>query len=451
MGAIAYGSSVRAQTELAQRERFVVGIQTHAHDFVGEGMDHVLGISCEKAGVNCVLTCATYVKENMRLPHNPRFSRYPTQGGVYFDYDPKLYADSEIKPIRTPEKEVAGFDAVREVAAACKKKGLKFYAWVSSFNYPQEGPLYPQHQVMAANGQRKEDWLCPNSPEARKFSLKVYEDIVRNCEIDGVFVDRFRFPDDITTCFCPHCTRAMKERDLDHERIRRGLVSIAAGATGLQQQALLSLGMSIDPVFYIPGLPELAEFVRFKMDTINSYVESLYKLVKSVSPQVEVGLDMFSPSVAWQVGQEPRALVNQCDWIKPMAYHLGDGYHAIRAIRTMAETGAADPQQVYQGLKGLLAAKGMTLPDSFDEFQKTSFPVTWVQTEMELARTLTEAKKPLYAGLQLWPPATPEIVADEIKAAANAKSNGIFLYCYGWAPLDNLVAAGRTLKELAYR
>ena len=430
------------------RNTLCVGIQTHAHDFLYEGIEHVIATSREKAGVNAVLTCATYVKENMRLPHNPKFDRYPTQGGFYFAFDPHLYEKSVIKPVRTPEENVKNFDAIRSVSAACKKLGVRFYAWVSSFNYPQEGPSYPDHQVVSASGQRHDGWFCPNSPEAREFSLTVYEDLVRNCELDGVFVDRFRFPDDSTTCFCEHCVREMSKRGLDPESLRRAVLSAAGRTSMMNYLSLTTLGLSIDPVFYIPELPELADLVRFKMDTITSYVETLYKRVKSINPKVEVGLDLFSPSVAWTVGQDPTRLAHYCDWIKPMLYHLSDGYHAIRAIRTMAEQGLGTQQELYEGMKRMLTAKGMVLPDTFEEFRQTSFPTSWVETEINLTRQLTAARKPLYAGIQLWSPTTPIAVSDAITAAVRAQSDGVFLYCYGWSPMENLEAAGKTLRQL---
>jgi hypothetical protein len=428
--------------------RFVVGIQTHAHDFLHEGTENVIETVRTKAGVNAVLTCATYVKENMHLPHNPKFNRYSTQGGFYFNFDPKLYANSTIKPVRSPEEGVKDFDAIRVVSEACRKKRVRFYAWVSSFNYPQEAPAYPDHQVVAANGQRHTDWFCPNSSVARDFSLRVYEDLVKHYDLDGVFVDRFRFPDDLTTCFCDHCTTKMKDSGLNAERIRQAVLALTQKTSNMSYLALTTLGMSIDPAFYMSELPEFADLVRFKMDTITGYVRSLHERVKSINPRVEVGLDMFSPSVAWQVGQEPTAIAQYCDWIKPMVYHLGDGYYAIRAIREMANQGAGKPQQTYEGVKLTMRAKGIDLPDRFEEFQKTSFPVSWVQTEMELTRKLTGAQKPLYAGLQLWEPTAPNVVVDAIRAAMRARSDGVFLYCYGWSSLENMDAAGITLRQL---
>ena len=441
-------NSFAASNDKKDADKFVVGIQTHAHDFLYEGADNVVQTACEKASANAVFTCATYVKENMRLPHNPSFTRYPTQGGFYFDFDADLYADGQIKPVRTPEENVSGFDAIRVASSACRKRGVKFYAWVSSFNFPQEGPSYPDHQVIGADGHTYTDWLCPNSPEAREFSLTSYEDLLRNYDIDGVFVDRFRFPDDVATCFCDHCTREMKEAGLDARRIREAMVSLATRAPTMEYLALMKLGMSIDPAFYVSELPELTQLVRFKMGVITDYTKSLYQRVKSINPKTEVGLDMFSPSVAWQVGQDPRTLVEHCDWIKPMAYHLGDGYEAIRGVTALSEAGLGTVQETYDELKRMMAPKGMVLPDTFDEFRKTSFPTTWIETEMNLARDLTDGRKPLYAGLQLWRPATPATAADAVRAAVRAKSDGVFLYCYGWSSFENLEAVGDTLGVL---
>jgi|GEM_PF-5032580 len=446
--AIARNAGAQSGETANSRNSFCVGIQTHAHDFLHEGTEHVITTSREKAGVNAVLTCATYVKENMRLPHNPKFDRYPTQGGFYFDFDPQLYEKTGIKPVRTPEENFNNFDAIRSVSAACRKLDVRFHAWVSSFNYPQEGPSYPDHQVVSAGGERHTGWFCPNSPEAREFSLTVYEDLVRNCQLDGVFVDRFRFPDDITTCFCDHCVREMRKRDLDPDSLRRAILAVAGKTPMMSYLSLTTLGLSIDPVFYICELPELADLVRFKTDTITSYVETLYKRVKAINPKVEVGLDMFSPSVAWQVGQDPTRLAHYCDWIKPMLYHLSDGYHAIRAVRTMAEQGLGSQQELYERMRRMLTPKGMELPDTFEEFRRTSFPTSWVETEMTLTQRLMEERKPLYAGIQVWPTTTPDIVNDAIRAAVRARSDGVFLYCYGWSPMENLEAAGQTLRQL---
>jgi hypothetical protein len=42
----------------------------------------------------------------------------------------------------------------------------------------------------------------------------------------------------------------------------------------------------------------------------------------------------------------------------------------------------------------------------------------------------------------------PAALGDAIRTAVRAKSDGVFLYCYGWSTLDNLDAAGRTLRSL---
>jgi hypothetical protein len=138
-----------------------------------------------------------------------------------------------------------------------------------------------------------------------------------------VFLDRIRYPSPsadparLLACFCDDCRRAASGEGLDLE------------ATGQQIEALLTTPERIPafvralldplpPETSAPDLAALRAFLDFRARSVTRLVRAAADLAHAEG--LAVGLDCFSPALAYMVGQALEALTPHCEWIKIMSY-----------------------------------------------------------------------------------------------------------------------------------
>jgi hypothetical protein len=133
-----------------------------------------------------------------------------------------------------------------------------------------------------------------------------------------------------------------------------------------------------------------------------------------------------------------------------MAYNKAEGVWIGEEINKLSEDlfEKKSPSEVYERIKTRYQIKGIKLPNTLEEFKKEGMPSDWVYDEAKMAKELIEGKVPLYLGIQIWPPASPDDVKASITKAFDAEVDGIIMYCYGWASLENFTAAKDSLKRL---
>ena len=112
-----------------------VGIQIGAISFVDEGVEQVLDILQEKAGVNALLISALswsignagraafgFPDHGVQEPDN-------LQGGGMFEPDPRYYGKTFMKQFAAPDPPYKGFDTLADVIPAARKRGMRVYTY----------------------------------------------------------------------------------------------------------------------------------------------------------------------------------------------------------------------------------------------------------------------------------------------------------------------------------
>ena len=149
------------------------------------------------------------------------------------------------------------------------------------------------------------EFVCPSAPENLSGAFAAFESLAIGLPLDGVFVDRIRYPSTANDpaalwgCGCAHC-RAIYEE---------------AGA-------LLSAGdllpVALEHCRYHFANPRAEALFAAKRTTINRAVAGICDHFHQKG--LAVGLDSFAPSVSDFVGQDVVALAGMVDFIKPMMY-----------------------------------------------------------------------------------------------------------------------------------
>src|SRR5262249_18449854 len=119
---------------MAQTQTFV-GIQIGASSFVDEGVEPVLDLLQERAGVNALLISALssspgdacqaaygFPDHGVQEPDN-------LQGGAFFKPNPLYYGATHHTHFEAPDPLYKGFDTFADVIPAAKKRGMNVYPY----------------------------------------------------------------------------------------------------------------------------------------------------------------------------------------------------------------------------------------------------------------------------------------------------------------------------------
>lgn len=157
-----------------------------------------------------------------------------------------------------------GYDPLEFAIREAHARGIELHAWVNPFR-AAAGPTaksagghvlqtHPEW-VRAYAGQK---WIDPGIPEARRYVIDVFLDIVRRYDIDGLHIDDYFYP------------------------YPKGGADFPDGATWERYGA--GSGMSK---------------ADWRRDNINRFVEEMYRAVKGAKASVKVGI---SPFGIWRPG-----------------------------------------------------------------------------------------------------------------------------------------------------
>jgi len=413
-----------------------LAIQTHAHDYFLEGAETACRNMHERGGFNQMLFAATYVSEAKWTNHQPG-NDYRVEAGLYFEPDPKLYRDSGVAPRRAPSKGMEDYNALADVSRAARKTGIGVYAWISDYDQRLIAEDYPELRVVGPDGQPADSsWFCPNNPRARAYAVALYEDVARNYDVDGFFMDRIRFNSSTGACYCKWCRQAMERQGLDADRVMGAVRQTAAQREG---DMFAFVGLSFHNAFERENLVEIAQWMRFRQQTVADHVRQVQELVRKLRPEWRIGLDLIGPIAAPSLGQNLGMLAAHCDWIKPMLYH----HSAARGVRGwvegIARAQGVTPDEAYAQPRALFALQGAQLPHTWEEFTASGMPASWLHSQTKYAQDVVFGRAEIYPGIQGWEPATPQEIQAMLGAAFDAGAKGITTYCYSnmtWDKFD---------------
>ncbi len=452
LGLFAAPSLLSAQQDSPPTKAYFLAIQTHAHDYFFEGGDQACADMRQKGGFNAMLMAATYVSESKWRGHQPG-NDYQVESGAYFNFDPKFYADSGVKPARAAAVGMENYDALEAACKGARKAGIRTYAWLSDYDQRHIAHLYPELRVCGPEGSPLDtSWFCLSNPRAQQYTLAFYRDIATNYDVDGFFADRIRTPGSSGLCFCQHCKQRAEEAGLDADHLWKTMADLYR--TGLRvpgAERFLWTGSALRSLFYIEALPEIFEWVRLRGQAVTDHIRRVRDAVKGINPDLQVGLDLLGPSYSIAVGQNLRELSRHCDWIKPMLYHHSSARGIRRMVEREVETsgGNLSPQRAYDNLRATFLAQGIELYPTWEEFAEKGMSPDWLVKETQYAMAMVEDRVPIYPGIQGWEPATVDQIWQMLEGAFNkAGARGITTYCWSEMTWEKIATYKRFFTEV---
>ena len=238
-------------------------------------------------------------------------NRIPTRcfGAEGRDMEYRMYGWGSTPAQSLPALHDAGFGTVTggwdaEAAGICRSLGLAYRLSVTGF--AGKAPY------VCADGTVLPEERCPCDPAGRQARLETLRTAAAREGVSGITVDYCRFPSMLDGnphffgCFCEGCMRRMEAAGFDAERIRAAVRIFQRAAAGIGEGRV--------------DADALADWIRWKQQTITAHFRSLRDTVKRVSPDLRFGAYLFAPSLAPLVGQDCKALDGIADDLSPMLY-----------------------------------------------------------------------------------------------------------------------------------
>lgn len=164
-----------------------------------------------------------------------------------------------------------GFDVLKAYLDEGKKQGIEIHAWVE--NFFAGGPVVENHPdwlLISRKGDNYEPtsygvkwyWLNPALPQARDFVSDIYEELLSKYKVDSLHLDYTRYPGsgDYTN-------------DFGYDEYTRNLFKKEAG---------------VDPIDLHPGDAHWDEWLKFRADIINTWVDRLVAEARETQPGIQI-------------------------------------------------------------------------------------------------------------------------------------------------------------------
>lgn len=342
--------------------------------------------------------------------------------------------------------------------------GASIFVWKQMFHKIGAEGEAPQQLVGLDLAPIHKSWICRNNVESTRSIINETRFILDNHEVDGLFIDVFRYPspyDGLTSmlsCFCNSCMVKAEEMGIDLEETRRGIKNFMEKICSLSKEEIATLkeGFNRSKVFdYVLHDPHILNFLKFRSHSINYFVRDVERFVKESGR--ELGLDIFSPSLSWLVGQDYYLLKDNCSWMKPMVYCSCRGTACLPAeiaglARDLQKLNPklSDKDLIYmisRFLESPLPCKNL------NEIEARGLPEKLVRLETARAKEAVERKVPIYTGIEAVVTdicsISPEKIESYVKNAIEGGADGIMLsWSIELVSIENLKAIKKTLTAI---
>ncbi|HEV2499984.1 MAG TPA: hypothetical protein VGY31_10435 [Terriglobia bacterium] len=465
----------------AETAEKLIGIQIGAVSFTDEGVEKVLDILQERAGVNALMLAAfTYGRgiAGRQVPGQPLpdhgVQAYDTNtfhGGDYAVVHPQYYRDSVFKDLRASD--VGSFDILGDVIPRAKPRGIRSYCWFEDVYNPRYIAGFEQEAAEVDIYGRRTSSACLNNPHVLNFLASLAEDWIKSYDVDGIMwcserqgpVDNAIGADaggftgrTAITCFCQYCCKKGKDRGIEIDRAREGLQALHQWVQSVVSGPRPADGCFVTFWRLLVDYPEILAWEKLWTDSQREVYAMLYGQVKSIRRDLPVGWHIWhnnSFSPFYRAEQNYVKFEGIADFLKVVMYNNCAGPRMAQYIRNVNSTvfGDLSPEQVLQFHYAVLGYKGEAPLDSLPQ---AGFTSRYVGEETRRALADVKGQIEIYPGIDIDIPTgpslkktTPEDVRDAVKAALSAGAQGVILSRkYSEMRLDHLGGAGQGLRDL---
>jgi hypothetical protein len=450
-----------------------VGIQIGAISFIDEGVEQVLDLLQEKAGVNAILISAlswsigNAGRAAFGFPDHGGQALDNLQGGAFYKTQPDYYAATFHQKFDAPDPLYKGFDTLADVIPAAQKRGIKAYTYYCETSSSAIRSIW---QPGFAHFLDRDHWgrvaTRPSllNPHYKTWWHSVIDDWFSNHDLTGMLwgierqsplMDIFR--GDSSTGFDQYFIAEARARGIDVERATEGYRKIDQLLTAIRGGERYDEPVFIMVLRQILNYPEVLMWEKMWVDAHHLMYREISGLIKFFDPSHEVGLGVwqvintYNPYLRAQYDQSEYAPF--ADWFKPVLYHTPAGARFAGFAESWHKAILADatPDGAYNALATILGLEDFIAPR--EESPLAGFSPEYVKRWTE--KLIKATGKKVYPGIGAGVGhngVSKEITPDEIKQGVHAGFEGgasgvTISRNYSEAELRNIEAVGDALRE----
>jgi len=313
---------------------FRLAMWTYPWDVQDLGLDTVRRDLRDRAGLNGINIAIAYHAGRFFQPRSPRRKAYfPEDGTIYFQPDPKLWADRRITPKIADI--VADGDVLRDLVAERHRSGLSVACWTVCLHNMRLGLLHPDACTRNAFGDPNYYSLCPSHPEVRAYVVTLVRDLTTRYRPDIVqletpgfmgYAHEFHHEKDgvgltaeddflMSLCFCDACLARAAKAGVDgsaaRTTVRRWIAEMSERA--VPEPRWPDFTRAGPEVFR--DHPEIEAYVRWRFEPVTSLVDAIRD---AADPATR--LDVLDINDGWRSGSDLAALGKICSGVIFCAY-----------------------------------------------------------------------------------------------------------------------------------
>ncbi len=450
-----------------------VGIQIGAISFVDEGVETVLDILQEKAGVNALMISAlswsigNAGRAAFGFPDHGVAEADNLRGGAFFEPDPRYYRKTFMKQFAAPDELYAGFDSLADVIPAARQRGINVYTYYCETSSSAIRSIWqPGFQHFLDRDHRGRMATRPSllNPDYKTFWHSVFADWLNNHDLRGIMwgierqsplMDIFR--GDSSTGFDDHYIAEARARGIDVERAMTGYCAIDDLLRWARSGDRPKDGVFVLLLRQLLRYPEVLMWEKLWLESHHGFYRELSGLVKFYDPDYEFGLGIwqvintYNPYLRAQYDQSEYA--PYVDWIKPVLYHTPAGarFAEFAASWQAGPLADASPDGAYDALATVLGLEQFIAPR--DDGPLAGFKPAYIKEWT--ARLIEETGLPVYPGIGVGvghggasKAITSQEILEGVHAGFDGGASGVMISRnYSEAELSNLAAVGDALRE----
>ncbi|MDR2931701.1 MAG: hypothetical protein LBV27_01205 [Oscillospiraceae bacterium] len=412
-----------------------VAASLYPWDLADEGVDRCIDNVTGLASANSLYLIGVMHWEKRPLtgsfyPHNPVRKFYiPENSRIYYRVSDKAFDGMLLKPVKSERDFLNGTDWLDTLSGAARKRNLKMGVELSHTIYDTAKAQKENPQILQKHLDGTPvgggSYLCLNNPHVRQYITTLFAETVRNHDVDfiqtclllfesaGAASINSRYTSGLERmmhtvnggCFCQECRHKALSKGYDWDLILHDagrlstLVNAEIGEARMDKDLLLASGLSSAGLLL--EFPGVYQWMAFRMESIKEILTEIYNAVKAADSKVEVRL-------------------NHCfEYQEFMGLRHGDLKDCVDSVR-----------------------------DS-DYSEQTGNPDRLIVKQRQIAKIRRGVgfDKPVLASIGIRPNATPEIIRESIRRAANLGIDGLSLGHYDGASIANLKAVTQGMQE----
>lgn len=474
----------------ASKPETLVGIQIAGHSLFDEGIERCLDTVQSTARANALFLYS----HSHYAAHNRPPSAYADHGVPIRDerkrkitrvwlrhHDDRFQATALRVLPPAADEEYGPRDLFAELAPACARRGLKFYARILEPGANDlRGRVTNSDRAMSVGLDGKiSAQPCRNNPDWIGFWDALVDDTVRSYPLDGYQWGAERagplssvlWTGTVPFCFCPHCVARARREGINPERARRGFTALHTLITGLRAGAASPPeGVFTCVLRVFLQFPEVLAWDYQWRLALEEQGRRTHAIVKAARPAAQVGRHFDHQNTSWDalfLAQFSYAdVAPYADFIKPILYHeiLGPRlrwWHLERLRQgPLRELPLQQSLDLFYSLRGYDPAREPALA----ELDQRGLSADYVGHETRRIVETVEGRCAVVPGIGVDVPdsiprenapppgtfrSTPENVSAAVRAAFGAGAGGILISReYDEMRLENLRAIGDTLRDL---